>query len=253
MMGWRQSLGAAHRLEVKDDERFKGMSTAHRTRGQAPVTPRIGHVVFPLGRLRSRERLAVAQALADERRRMAAAVHDLIMQDLSYALASARTLADDPATAPRANIVVAAGERALAGAREVVDALVSHDRKPIAEAIETVVGVAARGVPLSFDAQVAPASPQPDPLTFDTLLHIGREAVTNAVKHADPLAVEVLLTHDEEWHLRVRDDGRGFDTANTDGGFGLRSMRSHAQALGGSLHVTSAVGATGTMVEAILP
>jgi len=197
--------------------------------------------------------LAVAQALADERRRMAADVHDLIMQDLSYALASARTLVDDPATAPRASIVVAAGERALAGAREVVDGLVGQDRKPIIEAIETVVGVAARGVPLSFDAKGAAASAQPDPLTFDTLLHIGREAVTNAVKHADPLAVEVLLTHDEEWHLRIRDDGRGFDTTHADGGFGLESMRRHAQALGGSLHLTSVIGATGTIVEAILP
>ncbi len=229
------------------------MSTARRTRGSVPVAPRIGHGGFPLGRLRSRERLAVAQALADERRRMAAEIHDLIMQDLSFALASARTLVDDPATAPQASIVVAAGERALAGAREVVDALVSHDRKPIAEAIATVVGVAARGVPLGFDAAGVATSEQPDPLTFDTLLHIGREAVTNAVKHADPRAVEVLLTHDEEWHLRVRDDGRGFDTATTDRGFGLQSMRSHAQALGGSLHVTSAIGATGTIVEAILP
>ena len=229
------------------------MSTARRTRGLAPVAPRIGRVVFPLARMRSRERVAVAQALADERRRMAAEVHDLIMQDLAFALATARTLVDDPALAPQASIVVAAGERALAGAREVVGALVSQDRKPVVEAVETVVRVAARGVPLRFDAKAAPASAQPDPLTFDTLVHIGREAVTNAVKHADPLAVEVLLTHAEEWHLRVSDDGRGFDTTNMDGGFGLESMRRHAQALGGSLHVTSAIGAPGTIVEAILP
>jgi signal transduction histidine kinase len=239
------------------------MSTARRTSGLVPAAPRIAHAVSPLGplgplgRLRSRERLAVAKARADERRRIAAEVHDLIMQDLAFALATARTLVDDPALAPQASIVVAAGERALAGAREVVGALVSQDRKPVAEAVETVVGVAARGVPLRFDAKGAHASAQPDPLTFDTLVHIGREAVTNAVKHADPLAVEVLLTHAEEWHLRVRDDGRGFDTANTEGGFeggfGLESMRRHAQALGGSLHVTSAIGAPGTIVEAILP
>jgi signal transduction histidine kinase len=234
------------------------MSTARRTRGLAPVAPRIGHVVFPLARMRSRERsaverVAVAQALADERRRMAADVHDLIMQDLAFALATARTLVDDPALASQASIVVAAGERALAGAREVVGALVSQDRKPVLEVLETVVGAAARGVPLRFDAKGAPAAAQPDPLTFETLLHIGREAVTNAVKHAHPLAIEVLLTHAEEWHLRVSDDGRGFDTANTDGGFGLESMRRHAQALGGSLHVTSAIGAPGTIVEAILP
>lgn len=209
--------------------------------------------------MRVRGSTAADVLLARERRRMAADVHDLIMQDLSFALATARTLMDDPAVAPQASIVVAAGERALAGAREVVGALAREDRKPVVEAVETVVRKAARNVPLSFNAMGVPSSAQPDQPTLDTLLHIGREAVTNAVKHADPLAVEVLLTHTEEWHLRIRDDGRGFDTANTfetantDGGFGLESMRHHAQALGGSLHVTSTIGAPGTIVEAILP
>ena len=42
-----------------------------------------------------RERRAMADLLAVERRRIAADVHDLIMQDLALALANARTLADD--------------------------------------------------------------------------------------------------------------------------------------------------------------
>ena len=56
-------------------------------------------------------------ALAQERGRIAADVHDLVMQDLAFALAAARTLADDPALAQRALAVVEASERALAGAR----------------------------------------------------------------------------------------------------------------------------------------
>jgi signal transduction histidine kinase len=198
-------------------------------------------------------RLAVAQALADERRRMAADVHDLIMQDLSLALATARTLADDPASAPQASIVVAAGERALAGARDVVDGLVGQDRKPVVEAVRSVVRTAARDVPLSFDAKGVPRSSQPDPLTLGTLVHVGREAVTNAVKHADPLLVEVLMVHADEWRLQVRDHGRGFDLATADGGFGLESMQRHVDALGGSLRISSTIGAPGTTVEAVLP
>jgi two-component system, NarL family, nitrate/nitrite sensor histidine kinase NarX len=199
-------------------------------------------------------RLAVAQALADERRRMAADVHDLIMQDLSFALATARTLADDPACSPQASIVVAAGERALAGAREVVGGLVGRDRKPVVEAVRTVVRTAARDVPLRFDARGVPTSSQPDPLTLGTLVHIGREAVTNVVKHADSLSVEVLLVHADEWRLQVRDHGCGFDPADSDGGFGLESMQRHVDALGGSLRiVSSAIGTAGTTVEAVLP
>jgi len=184
---------------------------------------------------------------------MAADVHDLIMQDLSFALATARTLADDPALASRASAVVAAGERALAGARDVMGGLASQEQKPVVEVVETVVRKAARNVPLRFDSTGVPASAQPDQLTLDTLIHVGRESVTNAVKHADPLMVEVRLDHLDEWRLQVRDYGRGFDPAGTDGGFGMESMRRHAQALGGSLRVISAIGAVGTTVEVVLP
>src|ERR1700677_2309988 len=88
-------------------------------------------------------REALAEALADERRRMAADVHDLIRQDLSSALAPAGTLAAAPAAAPRASVVVAAGERALAGARDVIGGLVGRDREPVVEAVEAVALTAA--------------------------------------------------------------------------------------------------------------
>jgi signal transduction histidine kinase len=199
-------------------------------------------------------RQALTDALAGERRRLAADVHDLIMQDLSFALATARALAADPAAASQASIVVAAGERALAGARDVIGGLLDRDYKPIVEALETVVYAAARSVPVSFDGKgVSPSVQQPDQLTLDTLVHIGREAVTNAVKHADPPLVEVRLAYVDEWRLRVRDHGCGFDPAQTGGGYGLESMRRHARALGGSLYVTSARGVAGTLVEVSLP
>ena len=194
----------------------------------------------------------MAQALADERRRTAAEVHDLIMQDLSFALATARTLVDDPAVEPRASAVVAAAERALAGARDVLSGLTGKGRLPVVETVEAGVRIAARHTPLSFDADGVPAGAQPDQATLDTLVHVAREAVTNAIKHADPIAIEVVLEYADEWRLRVRDDGRGFDASDAGGGFGLESMNRHAHALGGSLRVTSAAG-VGTTVEAILP
>jgi len=198
------------------------------------------------------ERRAPVNALARERRRMAADVHDLIMQDLSFALANARTLVDDPARAPRASTVVTAGERALAGARDVVSGLAEHDTRPIAQAVEVSVRAAARHTPLTFDAARAPASVELDQSTHNALVHIAREAVTNAVKHARANAVEVVLEHAEQWRLTVRDDGHGFDEAPVDGGFGLTSMRQSAHALGGAVHVISVAGA-GTTVEAIIP
>lgn len=204
------------------------------------------------GRSAEREHDAAEQLLVQERRRAAADVHDLIMQDLALALATARMLADDPAQAPHASIVVAACERALEGARSTVDALLAHERRPVVDAVAAAARAAARLVPLSFCADGVPAGVQPDEPTLDALVHVAREAVTNAVKHAAPSAVEVVLEHDDGWRLLVRDDGCGLDPAGAREGFGLDSMRAQALALGGMLRVSGAAG-VGTTVEAILP
>lgn len=192
----------------------------------------------------------VAEAVARERRQLAAEVHDLVMQDLALALSAARTLLDEPAVAPEARVVVLAGERALSGAREVLSHCSRHGREPVAQAVEAAVRAAARGVAVRFDAERVGSAEQPDMPTLNALVHIGREAVTNASKHADPTAIEVLLAHEEEWLLCVRDDGCGFVSAID--GFGLQSMRQAASALGGTLRVVSAPEA-GTNVVAALP
>jgi signal transduction histidine kinase len=204
------------------------------------------------------------RALAHERRRVAADIHDLIMQDLSLALANARAVASD-ATGSRASLVVSAGERALAGAREVVDGLTgeparrrSEPIEPIVRAIETSAQAAARSTRLIFDADGVPVSARADRPTREALVHVAREAVTNATKHARPNAIEVTLRYTGQWRLTVRDEGRagesqGFDAQGSgNGGFGLSSMRAHVHALGGVLNVSSAAS-RGTTVEVVLP
>jgi signal transduction histidine kinase len=196
---------------------------------------------------------AATGLLARERRQMATDVHDLIMQDLSLALAHARALGEDPA---HAGTVLSALERALAGARDVLSGLSERDTRPIAQTIEVSVRTAARHTPLAFDAAGVPSSAQPDRPTREALVHIAREAVTNAVKHARPNTIDVMLEHSGQWHLTVHDDGRGLDETPTltpaAGGFGLASMRQSARALGGAVHVGSVSGG-GTTVEAVLP
>jgi signal transduction histidine kinase len=224
------------------------------------------------------ERRAAARTIALERRQVAADVHDLIMQDLSLALANARTLANgyasgSRANASRANVVVSAGERALAGARTILSGLsrqpsaavrpaldppnqVSRpsvgEAQPIVREIEASVQIAARSNRLIFDAAGVPGSARADEPTRAALLHVAREAVTNAAKHGSANTIEVTLRYGGSWHLMVRDEGEGFDASVANNGFGLTSMRAHAQALGGVLHVTSAAE-RGTTVEVLLP
>lgn len=213
-----------------------------------------------------------ARTLAHERRRMAADLHDLVMQDLSLALANARALTDAGAGAERADLVVSAdergagpnraelvvsaGERALAGARGIVSELAGRERRecePIVRAIETSAQAAAHSTRVIFDAEGVPCSARPGRHTREALVHVAREAVRNATKHANGNAIEVRLRYDGEWRLTVRDEGAGFDAEqNGNGGFGMRSMFAQVMALGGVLNVRSA-GERGTTVEAVLP
>jgi signal transduction histidine kinase len=193
-----------------------------------------------------------AALVAAETRRLAAEVHDLIMQDLSWALANARALQDDPAVASRASTVVNAAERALAGAREVLGGLSDRDRKTVIEAVEDSVRTAARGAAFTFDSTKVAADVEPDRRTLDALVHITREAVTNAVKHGGAASVAVVLWYSEGWRVKIGDRGCGFDQGARHAGFGLNSMSDQARALAGKVRVTSVPG-DGTIVEAILP
>jgi signal transduction histidine kinase len=82
-----------------------------------------------------------------------------------------------------------------------------------------------------------------------------REAVMNAVKHAGPSTVEVILEPTSEGaKATVRDDGTGFDVeqGSPEGHFGLTMMRERAQVAGGSFHLQSVLD-EGTTVTAEFP
>ena len=86
------------------------------------------------------------------------------------------------------------------------------------------------------------------------LFGIGREALTNVVKHANARTARVdVEVHPATVVVEVRDDGRGFDPARrTPDHFGLESMRSRAAEIDGSLTITSGVG-HGTVVRVEVP
>ncbi len=58
------------------------------------------------------------------------------------------------------------------------------------------------------------------------LYHIIVEALNNVIKHAAATRVTLHLTRTNGYlHLRITDDGQGFDPAQTTGGMGLRNIR----------------------------
>ena len=84
---------------------------------------------------------------------------------------------------------------------------------------------------------------------------LAREAVMNAVKHAEPSTVQVTLEPTTEGaKVTVTDDGKGFDVEeeSPEGHFGLTMMRERALVAGGTFDIHS-VPDKGTTVTAEFP
>jgi signal transduction histidine kinase len=84
------------------------------------------------------------------------------------------------------------------------------------------------------------------------LVCIGQEAVTNAVRHADPSHISVHLKYEQDaLRLCVRDDGRGYQaskrTTARSGHFGIAVMKERSEKLGGNFRIQPLAG-SGTEV-----
>jgi PAS domain S-box-containing protein len=87
----------------------------------------------------------------------------------------------------------------------------------------------------------------------ENLLHIGQEALTNALKYAHSRKFETLLSFStNELRLEFRDDGDGFELEEQHDGFGLAGIRERSEQMGGTLNIISARG-KGTKIAVTLP
>jgi signal transduction histidine kinase len=77
---------------------------------------------------------------------------------------------------------------------------------------------------------------------YENLFWITIEALNNSLKHSQARGVNIILRFFPKYvEVEVVDNGRGFDMARLgQGGYGLRNMQERANALGGTLTVTSA-------------
>ncbi len=81
------------------------------------------------------------------------------------------------------------------------------------------------------------------PASTVNVLRLVQESVQNAVKHSNASRVSVSLTAEEPAvTLSIEDNGRGFDLDDVQPGRGLRNLQRRADALGGSLALSSQPG-----------
>ena len=214
-------------------------------------------------RRRVREQTAIIrgqlarEVVLEERQRIAREVHDTLEQELvglSLRLDAAASVAD-----PRSSSVLDTSRRLVRRIQDGVHDLVWDLREPAAGPRDLGESLALLAVELPQAATVqyrVVVNGSPWPLSGPVehnLLRITQEALTNALKHAEPQAVEVELSYGpKQLCLRIRDDGRGF---NIDGGavarpghFGLIGMRERARKIVAKLELASTPGG-GTTVE----
>ena len=204
--------------------------------------------------------------VADERRRLAAEIHDTIAQGLTGIIAQLQVVtgaqdAGDAALA-REHLGRAAdlARHSLGEARRSVHNLspapLEHDHLP--EALKKTVTAWAERTGVRADVTVTGTAEHLHDEIEATLLRIVQEALSNTARHARAARLGVTLSFmDDEVTLDVRDDGRGFDPLATarrtgSGGFGLDGMRARAERIAGSLTVESEPGG-GTAVSARVP
>jgi PAS domain S-box-containing protein len=203
-------------------------------------------------------RLEMAQE--DERRRIAADIHDDPIQVMSAADMRIQGLAEaasDPAL--RASLEEIHGS--VTSAIERLRSLLFELRPPALEqegllaALEIYVKHVSGEAGLHAGIEGRLSSEPPAEIRA-ILFRIAQEALANVRKHADANRVDVeIADRDGGVLLRVRDDGRGFDPATerpVPGHLGMSAMPERAELAGGWCRVDSAPG-RGTVVECWLP
>src|SRR5215207_10088250 len=209
------------------------------------------------------ERKQAEQALREireaERRRIARELHDVVLQDLTYALQSLRVIRRMPADANRNGETerqIEALERAVGGLREAIyDLRLEGAREqPLARTLHAIVDLNRQMAPERALVLVVedefPASISG--LASLEVARIVQEALANVRRHSGARRATVTLgTADDAVLVEVEDDGRGL-VLGEPAGMGLTGMRERALTLGGELEVEDARGA-GTRVLLRVP
>jgi signal transduction histidine kinase len=102
------------------------------------------------------------------------------------------------------------------------------------ESVQTALDVEGQEVPLA-------------PGCVHHLVCIGQEAVSNAIRHAQPSSIKIHLRYESDsLSMSICDDGIGFYASDTPvsgrGHFGIPVMEERARKLGGTLHVQTSLG-----------
>jgi signal transduction histidine kinase/ligand-binding sensor domain-containing protein len=221
-------------------------------------------LLFSAWQLRQRQVQRQFALVMEERARMAREIHDTLLQSLVGLTLQLDAVSSQWDSAP------GGVRQQLTRMRRQVSRYIRETRRSIwhlrspmletrdlATALREVGENLTAGSDVRFEHTVSGDPARLMPRIDEQLLRIGQEAISNAVRHAQATVVRLELEFDRAAvHLRVVDDGRGFDRTSADREpelhLGLRSMEERAFRIGARFRIASRRGA-GTTVEATVP
>jgi two-component system, NarL family, nitrate/nitrite sensor histidine kinase NarX len=202
----------------------------------------------------------IREERSDERRLVAADLHDEILQPLFRVALLAQVLKMDLASGKLLEMeedlpqLVDAAERASNELRDLIGSLRQSalGRGGLASALTTLVRGASEGTTTHVHSEIEGI--EADEHVQLVCYQIAKEAITNALEHAQATNLWIeLSTDDELLRLTVKDDGIGFEAyVPKDGHFGLPIMRERAGAIRAQLFIDSLPG-SGTNVTLLAP
>ena len=204
----------------------------------------------------------IADERRDERARIAAALHDDVLQCLYNVTIRAQVIREDFRSGRLLDLegdvppLISASEQAADELRDVIRGLrrstIGH--AGLIDTITLLIRHLENESTIKFVLELDPSTRADASLEL-LAYQISREALTNAVKHSGAQTVWCEMSMAEgAIHIEVVDDGVGFDvTAPRDARhFGLDLMSERAKSMGGSVEIRSSTRG-GTTVIAKLP
>lgn len=211
------------------------------------------------------------QATLAERSRLAGELHDTLLQAFTGVTLQLQALRHRIQTAPREaeedlGRMLQVADVALRDARSAVwDMRVPGlEERDVAAALEAAAHEAvashrlAGGVPVDLEVTIAGDRRRLSPSVETAAHRIGREALTNALRHAEAKCIRLAIVFEpRRLCVDVRDDGVGFAMSQVQptegrGHWGLVGMRERARNVRGTVDVSSAPG-SGTAVLLRIP
>jgi PAS domain S-box-containing protein len=200
-------------------------------------------------------------AILEERNRMARDIHDTLAQGFTGVIVQLEAGEDAIACCRRKEAnehlrrASELARQSLNEARRSVHALRPQalQRGNFWEALKGIVKNTTAGTTLHTRFELRGKLRELPPAWQENLLHIGQEALTNALKYARPRNFDTrLIFNTKQLRLELRDDGDGFRIKDRHDGLGLAGMRERVEQMGGELAITSARG-KGTKIVLTLP